>query len=490
MNAPDLPRQGFHKHLIRLSFRTSQSRSLLILTAVLGLAGCRPDQGQTEQSSAKGIPTSLAEPSSEPPTISIATRNAPTTYYIDRDGEPTGFEYELAKDFANTIGKEPRFVVYDTVDEIIRALLKGEVDFAAAGLAHTEDRKILFPFGPEYQSVDQLVVCHRSAAVRELDDLIGKNLVFTAQSSYEEKFKKLKASIPALEWTSAHDRSTEELMQEVNDNQYDCVAVDSNIFDANRHLYESLQLGFTLSQTQLAWPINPNFPSLKTQMMEWFHSDFRRETIHLLYEKYYGYLGEYDPYDIHVFKNRIETRLPRYKKIIADAADANDLDFSLLAAIAYQESHWDPHSISPTGVRGFMMLTLPTAKAFGASQRTNAKQSIEAGARYLKHLHDRFPSFLQEDDRTWFTLASYNVGYYHVQDARRLAIGLNKNPNAWKDIKTVLPLLSNRKYYKKTKYGYARGQEPVQYVRNIRNYRLVLESVLGLNNSVPVSASH
>ncbi len=261
--------------------------SLVILIALLsGSTACQKgSQALQERPAPPSEQANLNLPNNA--SIRIATRNAPTTYYIDRDGEAAGFEYELAKNFAHSIGKTASFVVYETVDEIIQALLRDEVAFAAAGLAHTKGRSILFDFGPEYQTVEQLIVCHPSVRVNRLDELISKDLVLTAQSSYEEKFESLKKTIPALTWTSSTDRSTEELMQDVAERKFDCLAVDSNIFEANRHLYDSLRIGFTLSQTQLAWPISPRYPKLHRLMNEWFHSDFQRESIHLLYEKYY-----------------------------------------------------------------------------------------------------------------------------------------------------------------------------------------------------------
>jgi membrane-bound lytic murein transglycosylase F len=169
------------------------------------------------------------------------------------------------------------------------------------------------------------------------------------------------------------------------------------------------------------------------------------------------------------------------------AAEENDLDWRLLAAMGYQESHWDPDAVSPTGVRGIMMLTLKTAKDLGIKDRLVPNNSIEGGARYFRQTLDRIPPSITEPDRTWMAMAAYNVGYGHLEDARVIAEQLGKNPDLWIDVKTTLPLLAKRKWYKKTRYGYARGWEPIQYVENIRSYYDILKWVDESNKeAVPV----
>jgi membrane-bound lytic murein transglycosylase F len=149
-------------------------------------------------------------------------------------------------------------------------------------------------------------------------------------------------------------------------------------------------------------------------------------------------------------------------------------DGRLLAAIGYQESHWDPAAISPTGVRGLMMLTRNTASVLGVEDRIDPAQSIPGGAKYLEQLKARLPSSIKEPDRTWFALASYNVGYGHVQDARAITEQMGKEPDLWAHVKDNLPLLAQHSWYSNTRHGYARGWEPVMYVENIRNYYDIL----------------
>ena len=178
------------------------------------------------------------------------------------------------------------------------------------------------------------------------------------------------------------------------------------------------------------------------------------------------------------FQHHIETRLPQYRRHFEGAAQAYGISWTLLAAQAYQESRWDPHAVSPTGVRGIMMLTRNTAASLGIHNRLDPIKSIEGGARYFGSLEQQLPGHIGKQDRIWIALAAYNVGMGHIKDAQYLARSMGKNPDSWKELKTLLPLLSQKPYYETLRYGYARGWEPVHYVKRIRAYHALLEQHL------------
>lgn len=176
----------------------------------------------------------------------------------------------------------------------------------------------------------------------------------------------------------------------------------------------------------------------------------------------------------HLFAQRIETRLPRYKGLMQSAAQNHGLDWPLVAAMSYQESFWNPDATSPTGVRGLMMLTQETARELAVQDRLDPRESIHGGARYFAQLRERLPASVREPDRTWMALAAYNMGMSHLEDARVLTEHLGKNPNQWADLKQQLPLLQQSRYYHYLPNGYARGKEAVAYVERIRQYRTIL----------------
>lgn len=183
-------------------------------------------------------------------------------------------------------------------------------------------------------------------------------------------------------------------------------------------------------------------------------------------------------WEIRRFQHHIETRLPQYRRQFEGVAQAYGISWTLLAAQAYQESRWDRHAVSPTGVRGIMMLTRDTASSLGIENREDPTKSIEGGARYFQGLEKRLSRHIRKTDRIWIALAAYNVGMGHVKDAQHLARRMGKNPHSWNDLKTTLPLLAQKPYYKTLRYGYARGWEPVRYVKRIRAYHALLEQHL------------
>lgn len=178
------------------------------------------------------------------------------------------------------------------------------------------------------------------------------------------------------------------------------------------------------------------------------------------------------------FRRHMETRLPQYRRQFEGVAKAYNISWTLLAAQAYQESRWDPHAVSPTGVRGIMMLTRDTASSLGIQNREDPTKSIVGGARYFRDLEKRLPRHIGKTDRISIALAAYNVGMGHIKDAQILASRMGKNPNSWDDLKTMLPLLAQKPYYETLRYGYARGWEPVRYVKRIRAYHALLQQYL------------
>jgi membrane-bound lytic murein transglycosylase F len=220
---------------------------------------------------------------------------------------------------------------------------------------------------------------------------------------------------------------------------------------------------------QIAWLLNKKTDdSLRAALLDYFGQMQSSGQLAALEDKYFGHVRSFDFVDTRAFMRAVNAKLPEYRDMFE--AHAGDLDWRLLAAMAYQESHWEPDAISPTGVRGMMMLTRATAKDMGISDRTDAEQSISGGARYFASLLRRIPARIQSPDRIWMAMAAYNVGLGHLEDARKITESLGYNPDLWIDVKQHLPLLRQKRYYQHTRFGYARGDEAVNYVDNIRRY--------------------
>jgi len=188
------------------------------------------------------------------------------------------------------------------------------------------------------------------------------------------------------------------------------------------------------------------------------------------------------------FRQHVGARLPRYRSWFEEAAAAIGVDWRLLAAIGYQESRWDPHAQSVDGALGVMMLTADTAQAMGVRDRANPQQSIFAGARYLGQVRAMIPERIPEPDRTWLTVAAYNVGFGHLEDARIITQTLGNDPDSWPDVRARLPLLAQERWYARARRGYARGREPVQFVDRIQRYLTLLAREPGDSSSAAASA--
>lgn len=421
-----------------------------------------------------------------PGKLTVLIRNIPTAYYEGPEGK-LGFEYDLVKTFADHMGLELKLKVVDSVTDILKAIENGEADLAAAGLTRTDEREKRFLFGPDYFTVQQQVVGNRSLPYpRKVEELADYNLMVLKNTSYVEQLRELQQQYPQLHWQETDEFSTDQLLEQVWLGKIPCTVADSNILAMNRRYFPELTAAFPISEEQsLAWIINKKEGNLKDELFKWFANFKKSGKFAELKDRYYAYTEIFDYVDIKVFTRRISSRLPAIQPYFQKYAEQYDLPWTILAAKAYQESHWEGNAVSPTGVKGIMMLTLPTAKALGVTNRLDPKQSIKGGAQYFRQLLDRLPVSIPEKQRSAFAMAAYNVGMGHIYDARKLARSMGKDPDSWKDIKSVLPLLSRKKYYKTLQHGYARGYEPVHYVDRIFNYRNILEQKLGLLSTHP-----
>lgn len=404
--------------------------------------------------------------------LNVLIQQNPTTYYEGPD-RFTGLEYDLINLFAEYLGVRVNFIAPDTFEEILTKISKGEADIAAAGLTITKQRRQRMRFSPPYQSITEQVI-YRSGKrrPRKVGDLERGILEVVKGTSHEDTMKSLQKKHPRLTWASNSELDTYGLMYLVNEGLIDYTIADSQQAALIRSFYPRLNIAFDLTEPrQLAWALtSSDDDSLYNEVFAFFNKIKQNDTLQHLLEKHYGHTNNLNYVGNCRFRRHIKERLPAYERYFKRAAKKHHLDWRFLAAVGYQESHWDKSATSPTGVKGLMMLTQGTAKQLGIKDRTDPRQSIDGGALYFKQRLKKIPERVPEPDRTWFALASYNVGFGHLEDARILTEERGGNPDKWMDVKQSLPLLSKKKWYKRTKHGYARGREPVRYVENIRSY--------------------
>ena len=404
--------------------------------------------------------------------LTMLTRNGASTYYIGPEG-PTGPEVALVQAFANYLGVALDIRAATAFNHLAGMLQRREGELIAANLTRTPERELTFNFAPDYLETSTVAVYRQGRKrPRSLADLAGMKLLVIAGSSYEELLRNAQRDHPRLQWEPRDDVGMEELLLAVADGAIDATLVDSNIFSLSGHFYPRIAVAFTLPGTlPHAWAFAPGSDDSLLQKARTFLRQAKHSgRLAALHEAFYAPTDRLDRVGMTQFMRQVRERLPPLIPIFQDVANAYDMDWRLLAAVGYQESHWDPEASSYTGVRGIMMLTQRTARQLGLTDRLDPQQSIDGGARYLLRLRNRVPDRIPEPDRTWMALAAYNMGFGHLEDARVLTQKQGGDPDAWQDVESRLDLLSQEAWHSQTRYGYARGYEARKFVQNIQSY--------------------
>lgn len=433
---------------------------LLLAGLILALIGtCSPRQNSVEEIRSTGL-------------LRVAIVNSPTVYYIGPGGEPVGFEYDLVKALADRLGVRLQLDVAASPSEALDMVLSGRDQLAAASILVTPDRLRHASFSePLLKVVPQLVYRLGTAPPKDLGELRG-TLRIARQSALQEYLEHLKRMRhPELSWQTSDEDSGEELLFQVSEGKLDYTIVNSDLLAINLRYYPKLRAGPAIAPAQsIAWA----FPRGGDQSLRLEANRLLDELggveLARIKDRYLGHVEQVGTYGAQTLASHTETRLPQYRDDFEKAAAKYGLDWRLLAAIAYQESHWDPTAISPTGVRGIMQLTNATSDLMNLDNREDPRQSIYGGARFFRLLMNQMPESVTEPDRSWMALAAYNMGIGHLFDARELVRRSKGDPNRWLDVRKVLPLLSKEQWYAQTKHGYARSLQAITYVGNVRTY--------------------
>ena len=408
--------------------------------------------------------------------LRVATVNEPTSYYLGAHG-PQGFEYRLAHAFADSLGVQ--LVIVPARDRAsLRAMLADDrVDIAAAQLTADDYWKRAGLATSSYREIQQLVVQRRGLApVHNIAGLNGTRIVAREGSPQLELLRGLRGSgATYLAWTEL-PREKADPLDWVNTGDADYAIIDKSEFSFARHLYPDVSVSFALPDPRsVQWLVRRSALDLRDEVNRFFAKAHESGLLQHLMRDADAEAGDFEYLEARRFQDDIVKRLPELRDAFSDAASSQSIDWRVLAAVGYQESHWDDHAVSGDGAAGIMMLTAATAKAMGVADRTDSTQNIAGGAAYLAQMLQTIPARIAEPDRTWLALAAYNVGFGHLEDARILAQSQGKNPDSWSDVSQVLPWLAQERWYDLARRGYARGWEPVRFVEQVRGYLAVLE---------------
>ncbi len=409
----------------------------------------------------------------------VSTLSSPLIY-DDINGKTIGLDYELAQLFADYLGVKLKVTVRQNINQLFDDLDHDRADILAAGLVYNSERSKNYQPGPTYYSVSQQVVYRvGSLRPRSLADITDQQLTIAPGHVVIDDLRALKEKkYPNLSWTVDPKLGTTELLEQVKDKKLAYTIADSVAISLFQRVHPEIAVALDVTDEQpVTWFTQlDDDQTVSAAMLDFFNSINEDGTLARLEEKYLGHGDDFDYVDTRSFLRAVDSVLPDLQPLFEKYAQ--EIDWKLLAAISYRESHWDAQATSPTGVRGLMMLTKNTAQSLGISDRTDAEQSISGGAQYLQDMMAKVPETVPEGERIWFALAAYNMGYAHMLDARTLTAKTKGNPDSWSDVKQRLPLLSQKQWYQKLTYGYARGHEAYAYVENIRKYQISLVGYL------------
>ena len=366
--------------------------------------------------------------------LRVVTLEGPTTYTKGTRGTE-GLEFRLAQEFARQQGLD--LYIYPVASPaLMRAeLAAGRADIAAAQLTADSTWAPVGDAAAVYDNVPQMVVYRRGEDRPTAADLGALHLLVKAGSAQEQMLRRLKIRLfPTLGWTALAPHALDPI-QDIQNGVGDYAVVDANEYSYARHLYPDVVPAFPLPETRpVQWVVRHTDPDLYASVNRFIDASRESGVLGLLLVSPLQDRQVLAYEDTRQFHLDIAARLPQYQAWFEEASQQTGVDWRLLAAIGYQESKWDPEAQSSMGAAGMMMLTSDTADSLGVEDRSDAHESILAGARYFQEVRDKVPARIPEPDRTWLAIAAYNVGYGHVEDARRLAQMRGKNPDSWQDV--------------------------------------------------------
>ena len=441
-------------------------RPLLAIVLAVSLASCLPAPP----------PPAALEQILQDGELRVVTRHSPTSFYT-HDEEGRGVDYELVRGFAERLGVKLRIQVAKELQDVISSVADGSAHIGAANLTVTASRGELVRFGPGYQKVEQDFVYHRATPrPRGIPDVIGGRIMVVAGSSHVGLLERARREHPELEWVEDPSVNDQDLVRMVAEGAIDYTIIDSHGFRLLRDGYPEVRAAFSIGRTgEMAWALPKAAEGLAERVTGYFAEIESTGELQEVLDRYYVSSREFHYVESRAFARHLRSRLTRYRPFFEEAELETDVSWRLLAAMAYQESHWNPRAVSPTGVRGLMMLTKHTAELVGVDDRNDPRESILGGARYLSRVQNKIPDRIAEPDRLWLSVAAYNLGFGHLEDARIITEIQGGDPDNWQDVRARLPLLEDERWYKRTKRGYAPGSQAVTYVDNIQHYHEILE---------------
>ena len=415
-------------------------------------------------------------------TIRLLTRNSPTTYYLWK-GELLGFEYDLVREFARQNDLRLELVVPPSRSALLTWLQQGRGDLVAAGLTIGAQRGFAnMSTTRPYNFVREIVVGRADEdTLLSEQDLAGRTVAVRRSSSYWQTAERLRAEgVDVRVQLVPEDVETADIIQNVAAGEYDLTIADSHVLAVELVARDDIRGLLAVSDTiGHGWLVRSDNTELLQALNRFIRSEYRGRFYNITYNRYFR-----NPENIQEQipeRTAVTGRISEYDNLFQEAAESAGFDWRLIAAMSWQESRFTPDAESHMGAQGLMQLLPSTAEAFGAPDPFDPESNVRAGISYLSWQLDLIDNAATEDDHLYFALASYNAGFGHLSDARRLASDRGLDPNRWfGHVAEVMPLLQRQEYFSRSAHGYCRCIEPVQYVSAIsRQYQAYVETLSG-----------
>ncbi|WP_170106876.1 membrane-bound lytic murein transglycosylase MltF [Agitococcus lubricus] len=371
----------------------------------------------------------------------------PTTFLPHGDAGVRGLQYELLRQLADELNMSLVIEQAPNADAVISALKAGEADIGITGLVNDDPRLAKLLLSHPYLETRLQLIKHRQHTVSDEAKIAVSANSAEAQTVLHQQYGSV---------VEIRHATPDTLLSELNAGEVDYTVLTDSEFAARRMSFPDLTIKTELNNAQLSWAIRPRDKTLQRVANRFLDTATKDGTLKRL-TAFYSQGNTFNSFGVMTFQKDIQQRLPLYQTQFKKQADKHDMDWRLLAAIAYQESKWDVAAVSPTGVTGIMMLTKSTAKEMGIANRNNPQQSILAGSAYYQRMIDKIPATVHEPDRTWMALAAYNMGYRHVLKARELTARYGDDPDKWLDVSRHLRQLP-------------RSGQALVYVQEVRRY--------------------
>ncbi len=408
--------------------------------------------------------------------LRVVTLNQPTTWYLGTHG-PEGLEYELASAFAAS--RKLRLEMWPAADTAaLRAALKsGRADIAAAQLtASAAAGDTALACTPYDEVVQHWVYRRGEPRPRTLADVAAARVI-VAEDGPEAAMLDVHAGKlgQPLEWIVIPRGAEMTPLDALGEGIADVALIDGYRFVFERALHPGVAVAFSLpARRPVGWLVRPDAPGLRDAVDQFFAAKKRSGQLQKRVQRWMQSTTALRSVTAREFGELIETRLPALQGFFEQASVQTNVDWRFIAALAYQESQWNPRAESPNGAQGIMMLMPPTARSLGVRNVFDPRENILAGARYFVQVRDQIPARIPEPDRSWFAVAAYNIGYGHLESARVIAQMRGRNPDRWADVRDSLPLLSDPVWHARVKTGYARGWEAAYTVDRVQQFASVL----------------